>query len=273
MTKQADYVLGHSDFEVERLQVQAAAIAGITRRLIREAGIVPGMRVLDIGCGAGDVAFLLAEIVGTSGQVVAIDRNERAIETTQARSEAAGFPNVEAILATDDAIPGPPFDAAIGRYVLIHQQDPVAMIRRAAASVRGGGIIAFHEIANYYPNRFQALPQIDLFDAIAIATNAAFAATVPSPDVPGRIATCFQDAGLPSPALFWECVVGDSNSSIGRWLALSYRAMLPQMTNLGRVAPDIGDPETLVERVEQVLKANRAQVVSNPQICAWAHCP
>lgn len=56
MSRKADYVLGHCDFEVERLQVQAAAIAGVTGRFIREGGVQPGMTILDIGCGAGDAA-------------------------------------------------------------------------------------------------------------------------------------------------------------------------------------------------------------------------
>ena len=119
MSRTTDYVLGHSDFEIERLQIQAAALADITRRLIRECNIQPGMRVLDIGCGAGDVSMLLAEAVGPSGLVVAIDREARAIETTRSRAEAAGHRNIEAVVATDDDIPvARPFDAALGRNVL-----------------------------------------------------------------------------------------------------------------------------------------------------------
>src|SRR6516164_3839030 len=134
-----DYVLGHSDLEIERLKIQAAAIADITRRLIGECDIQPGMRVLDIGCGAGDVSMLLADAVGPSGLVVAIDREARAIETTRSRAETAGYRNIEAVMATDDDIPiARAFDAALGRYVLAHQRDPVAMIRRAAAAVRAG---------------------------------------------------------------------------------------------------------------------------------------
>jgi 2-polyprenyl-3-methyl-5-hydroxy-6-metoxy-1,4-benzoquinol methylase len=270
MSSTSDYVLGHSNFEVERLQIQAAVIADITKRLIRECGIRPGMRVLDIGCGAGDVALLLAESVGPSGQVVAIDREPRAIERTRDRALAAGHRNLEALVATEDTIRNSsPFDAAIGRYVLLHQPDPIRMIATVSTLVRSGGVVAFHEIANYHPNRFQALPRVELFDQIAVATNAAFVAMVPSPDAAGRMVECFCAAGLPPPKLFWECIVGDWSSPIARWLALSYRSMLPHISRLGLSPVDVGDPETLVERVEQALKAVRAQVVSNPQICAW----
>ena len=136
MSQTTDYVLGHSDFEIERLQIHAAVLANITRRLIVECNIQSGMRVLDIGCGAGDVSMLLAEAVGPSGLVVAIDREARAVETTRSRAEIAGHCNIEALVATDDDIPvSRPFDAALSRYVLPHQRDPVAMIRRAASAV------------------------------------------------------------------------------------------------------------------------------------------
>ena len=80
------YVLGHADREIARLQFQAGVIEPITRRLIRECGIGPGMRVLDIGCGAGDVSMLLAEAVGETGAVVAFDRELRVIEIAKARA-------------------------------------------------------------------------------------------------------------------------------------------------------------------------------------------
>jgi ubiquinone/menaquinone biosynthesis C-methylase UbiE len=63
------YVLGHSDWELDRLRVQARLIDPITRRFFLDAGIVPGMRVLDVGSGAGDTAFLAAELVGARGEV------------------------------------------------------------------------------------------------------------------------------------------------------------------------------------------------------------
>lgn len=133
------YVLGHADLEIERLQFQADIIAGVSRRLIRECGIGPGMRVLDIGCGAGDVSMLLAEAVGDTGSVVAFDRESRAIEMARTKAIAAGHRQIEFVVASDEAFPAcGVFDAAIGRYILHHQSDPVAMIRRAATAVRQG---------------------------------------------------------------------------------------------------------------------------------------
>jgi ubiquinone/menaquinone biosynthesis C-methylase UbiE len=69
----APYVLGHSAQELQRLTLQARLLAPITRRLLLAAGVASGMRVLDVGSGMGDVAFLAAELVGPAGHVVGAD--------------------------------------------------------------------------------------------------------------------------------------------------------------------------------------------------------
>src|SRR5437870_951362 len=88
------YVLGHSDRELARLQVQARLIGPITRGFMRDSGIAPGMRVLDVGSGAGDVAFIAAEIVGLYGEVLGVDRDAAAIDTARQRAIAVGASNV-----------------------------------------------------------------------------------------------------------------------------------------------------------------------------------
>ena len=146
------------------------------------------------------------------------------------------------------------------------------MIKKAALAVRPGGIVAFHEVV-IYEKKLHSLPSVALFDQATAAMNAAFVATVPSPDVAGRLVACYAEASLPSPHLFCECVVGASSSPLPRWLALTYRSMLPQIARLGLEPVSVGDPETLAERLEAELAAVHAQVISNPQICGWAVRP
>jgi SAM-dependent methyltransferase len=272
MNMTATYVLGHSDFEIERLQLQADVVAPVTRRLIRECGIGPGMRVLDIGCGVGDVAMLLAEAVGDTGSVVAFDREARAIEMARVRALAAGNRQIEFVVASDEAFPErPAFDAAIGRYILHHQADPVAMIRRAAMMVRPGGVVAFHEPAGHI-NAF-TMPTVDLYVKLEKSLNPVFDAMLPHRDVGGRLVACFEDAGLPAPYLIWESIAGGYNSPLWRLFAMTYRSMLPHFSRLGLVPAEGGDPDTLADRLVEAAAAVRAQIVSKPQSCAWATRP
>jgi SAM-dependent methyltransferase len=71
--EQADYVLGHTSVEQQRLIRQARVLAPLTERFLRDAGISSGMRVLDIGCGMGDVTIIAAQLVGSAGRVTSID--------------------------------------------------------------------------------------------------------------------------------------------------------------------------------------------------------
>jgi predicted methyltransferase len=66
------YLMGATAAETERLIRQGRYLNPLTRRLFAEAGLTVGMRVLDVGSGAGDTALLAAELVGPTGQVIAL---------------------------------------------------------------------------------------------------------------------------------------------------------------------------------------------------------
>jgi ubiquinone/menaquinone biosynthesis C-methylase UbiE len=118
---EVEYILGHSPDELRRLILQAEVLRPITDRLLKEAGIKLGMRVLDLGCGTGDVAMLAAEL-GPKGDVVGIDRSDEAICLARDRASRAGYGNIEFRSgAAEDFVDFATFDLAVGRYVLIHQ--------------------------------------------------------------------------------------------------------------------------------------------------------
>ena len=80
------YVLGHSRAETRRLKNQGAMLRPITERLRRNVGIDAGMRVLDLGCGTGDVSMLAAELVGPEGSIVGIDRSQEVLDVAKGRA-------------------------------------------------------------------------------------------------------------------------------------------------------------------------------------------
>src|SRR5204863_9259026 len=99
------------------------------------------------GSGAGDVAMLAARLVGPEGEVVGVERDPAAVASARDRVARAGIDNVQVI--EDDvqtlARVGGIFDAVVGRLVLMYLPDPVDAVRRAAALVRPGGLVCFHE--------------------------------------------------------------------------------------------------------------------------------
>src|SRR6185503_17247830 len=120
------YPLGRSCDETQRLQQQSRFYDPFTLRLFRDAGISDGMKVLDAGCGAGDVSLIAANLVGSTGTVVGVDQDPNVIETARKRSRDAGLENVtfvegdicSAQLESD-------FDAVVGRLILMYLPQPV----------------------------------------------------------------------------------------------------------------------------------------------------
>ena len=67
------YVLGHAKTEVQRLLLQGRLHDEFTEHAMHLAGLRPGMRVLDVGCGPGDVSLIAARLVGPTGTVLGVD--------------------------------------------------------------------------------------------------------------------------------------------------------------------------------------------------------
>jgi ubiquinone/menaquinone biosynthesis C-methylase UbiE len=142
----SDYLLGSSDAEHERLIRQARLIDPFTERFFREAGIGPGQRVLDLGSGVGDVAMLVGKLVGSSGEVVGIERDERSLARARARAKEAGQDNVSFIQSdVAQILIDKSFDAVVGRFILQFLPDPAGVLRSLTQLLRPGGIVAFQE--------------------------------------------------------------------------------------------------------------------------------
>jgi len=130
-----EYILGHSAHELGRLSAQAQLYTPLTLTFFRAAGIAAGMRVLDVGCGGGDVSLLIARLVGSSGEVLGIDRSAAAIATAQQRAKDLSAQNLRFLVADATSMTldiglatERPFDAAIGRSVLEFLSGPLAYV-------------------------------------------------------------------------------------------------------------------------------------------------
>jgi ubiquinone/menaquinone biosynthesis C-methylase UbiE len=133
---------GIGEDEVARLEIQGRALAPATRMIFAEAGIRPGMRVLDLGCGAGDVAFVAAGLVGPGGSVVGVDHSPDALARARLRARQRGLAQVQFVQGDiHDPAPGGPFDAIVERLVLMWVPDPAEVLRRQATVLRPGGLV------------------------------------------------------------------------------------------------------------------------------------
>lgn len=263
------YALGHSDRELDRLSAQARLIDPITRQFFREAGIDLGMRVLDVGSGAGDVAFLLAELVGDSGEVVGVDRASSAVAAARARADADSRRNVSflegdpTVMAFDRA-----FDAVVGRYVLQFQPDPVAMLRALTGHLNSGGLVAFHELDWHGAGSSPPSPTYDQCCRWIVETLQKLGVDT---QMGMKLHPTFIAAGLPAPSLRLGAVVGGGvNGADPLELVTDLVAtLLPAMKRLG-VAPAGSIVETIVERASLEVTSRDSVIVGRAEIGAWA---
>ncbi|WP_407156605.1 class I SAM-dependent methyltransferase [Bradyrhizobium sp. STM 3557] len=265
-----NYVLGHSNRELRRLMLQANNLRPITTRLLREIGLARGMRVVDVGCGAGDVAMLAAEMVGPTGAVLGIDRNAAAIATARERARAAGHINIEFVEGDASEMTGSRnFDLAIGRYVLVHQSDPIALIRAATTHLRPGGAVAFHEVLLL--GTWWSFPLVPLWEDTSDLINRTFRSVVTCPDAGARMVEHFYNAGVELPRLFSETPVGGGpDSPLYAWAAETFRSLLPRAEEIGLVSRDEIDIDRLEDHLRQAVTAVHSQIGFAHQHCGWA---
>ena len=182
----------------------------------------------------------------------------------------AGYANVDYMVGDRFDFPGhAPFDAVFGRYVLVHQADPAAMLRDAARVVRPGGVIAFHELLLDPRASTCSIPPVTSFAAIADAVGTAYRSNLTSPNVADQFVAVFGAAGLPAPTIIWECLAGNWQSPIVNWAISSY-ASLQRFAAQNPQIELSGEPQDLLLKVQADLRAVNAQVMSRPQVCAWA---
>src|SRR6266576_1865548 len=168
-----DYVLGTHNEELARLGLQHRVWRPVVLDCWQRAGITVGKRVLDLGAGPGYATIDLAEIVGSSGEVVALERSHNFVRALKETCRARSLTNVkihELDLMTDD-LPKGDYDFSWCRWAVSFVSDPALLIKKLAGMMQKGGIAIFHEYGHYETWRFfPRLPMQERFREHLIAT-------------------------------------------------------------------------------------------------------
>lgn len=255
--------------EDERLVAQGALFDPLTRRLLERAGLAPGMRVLDLGSGAGNVARLAAEIVGPAGAVVGIEKDPAAVELARRRTAATNIEFRVGDVQTLEGVEGG-FDAVVGRLLLMYLPDPVAALSRAATRVRPGGLICMHEAdLDYQP----ASPYTPLW----CQSHTWFLEALEKAGIERRMGpalfSAFRAAGLPGPRLLVETFAqGGPDAPAWGWANVIAAAVpLMELTGVARHAEVA--PATLADRLLAETLACDGSVIGPPMTGAWVTVP
>lgn len=235
-TAESQYPLGSDPAELERLDHQGRMLRPTTRMLFEAAGIREGMRVLDLGCGAGDAAFVVAEIVGAAGEVVGIDRSADAVAKATTRARQRQLEHVRfAVGDISEPAPGGPYDAIVTRLVLMYVPDPAAVLKTQAELLRPGGIVAPIEFDITRAGAVPSTPTVHL--ALSWILEAFSRAGIHSALGP-RLWTVARDAGLqPLGMLGVQPYFGPDDPNGAALLAGIVRTLLPLLERTVRRMP------------------------------------
>jgi len=261
--------VGRSVGEAQAIQQLAQILAPVTRQFLEQAGLCAGMKVLEVGSGAGDVTLLAAELVGPTGMVIGVDHNPEILATARARAQAARLTQVAFVesdltaLLLDD-----PFDAVVGRYILQHVRAPVLLLRHLVRHLRPGGIVAFQEVD--LTRLGTSVPPLALFEQVGEWIKESLRREGLDLQFGLSLYRLFLDAGLPPPQIHCQSFLGTEPD--WPWydvLAGRVGSVLPLLLKYGLVSAEEVEISTLAQRLRKAAAANPGVVLAPDLVSAW----
>ncbi len=265
------YAFSDTENEKKRLEEQSRIIGATTRRVFENAGIAPGMKVLDIGSGAGDVAIILSKMVGPGGSVVGVDKNPEMVEAAEKRVRELNYDNITFIAGDAAALElDEDFDALVGRAVLMYIPQPEELLRALLKHVRPGGVVAFQEVD--FTIRPVAIPMLPLYQQAWDWLYATIEKSGAEMQMGFKLLETYIKAGLPEPAMHLDAFVGGASSPGIDWFVSTIRSLIPTMEKLGVATAAEVDIDTLKTRmIMQAIESGATTGVgmSNTWISGW----
>jgi len=272
-----DYPFVSSEHERQRLMKQADLLSEATERLFRKAGIGPGMRVLDVGSGAGDVAILARRLVGETGEVIGTDRDEAQVAFASRRAQSLGYTNVHFVISDYPSLElSPSVDAIVGRLVLLFARDPAAALAGVCRNLRSGGIVAFQENNMQFDAPVLFEPRDGLAAKVASWINAGIGYSGVQPRLGLKLYAIMKTAGLePSPQIESSMVIAQGpEGTLFPYLTDLVRSAMPSIIASGAATAVEIDIDTLEQRlVADAPTTGVVGTVSAGFVGVWARKP
>ncbi len=264
------YLLGQTPAAIRRLRTMGLLHNPQTRRVFEEAGITPGMRVLDVGCGPGEVSLIAAELVGETGSVLGVDASAEAIQAAQARVRAAGFTNISFTMGDVLSLElDQDFDAIVGRFILMHLAEPVAVLRRLKRYLCPGGVMVFQEydLSGYLEGSYPPSPLWEQSRRLCIEPFQRAGGNV---KMGMQLYGAFLQAGLPAPQLRFEAAIGGGPDWPGyEWQAETVRVFLPLIKQFGMATEEEIGIDTLADRLREEAVSMQGIARTPVMVSAW----
>lgn len=239
----AEYVLGTGSDEATRLGLQHRLWSAATHELWERARIQPGQSVLDVGCGPGHASLDLAQIVGPTGRVVAIDESATFLKQLHDQAVSRKHHNIERVLGDvqdllavleDDA---GMIDVAYARWVFCFVPRPEDVVKGLARLVKPGGRVAIQDYFNY-ERCLTLAPRREAFSKVINAVAASWRARGGDTDIMGRLPGMFTSQGFRIEDLNVVQRIARPGDSLWHWPNSFWQTFLPRLVEHGFITPE-----------------------------------
>lgn len=237
-----------------------------TYRLLMDAGIKRGFRILDVGCDSGDVTLLAASIVGEDGEVIGIDSNEAALYAARNTAFERQIKNVKFIKADIENLSQNigQFDAIVGRRVLMYLSNAVDGIKSLLPFLNKNGLIVFQESDSIGSDGNVDLPLHTQVQSWIWETVEKEGGNI---HIGSNLYSVFKQAGLAIDQVRAEVVL--QTPETGSDLAWVVKMMLPRIIKLGTISQDEINIDSLEDRLHTELKNANTVFVRDMAFGIW----
>ena len=238
MSKEKEYVLGTHDEEIARLGLQHRVWRPRASDAWLRAGFTVGQTLMDVGCGPGYAAIDLAEIVGPSGKIIALDKSRRfldALETTRLQRKLNNITTLEIDLS-EGQLPAITVDGAWSRWIFAFVKNPRRLLTQVAERLRPGGVFVIHEYLDY--STWRVLPRSLEFEKFVQEVMESWRAEGGEPDIGRELPIWLNELGFELRALKPIVDVVSPSNCIWQWPKAFVDVGLQRLVDLGRISPE-----------------------------------
>ncbi len=215
MKNNHNYIITGGKEGKQRLDMLSEALYQYTRSLLLAQGISVGQSFLDLGCGGGNVSLLAAEMVSETGNVTAVDFDEKIVALARQDAAAANVKNISfEVKSAYDITYNNQFDTAYARFLLSHLKDPLQAFQNMVAGAKPGGKVIVEDV--HFSGHF-CYPECTAFDKYVHYYTKAAHQNGHNAEIGPTLFGMFQHAGLEK--IGFDVIVPSFNSGPGKWMA------------------------------------------------------
>ena len=238
MSHDKDYVLGTHDEEISRLGLQHRVWRPRALDAWRRAGFTVGQTLLDVGCGPGHASLDLAEIVGPSGRVLAIDRSRRFLDALEAVRLQRGLDHITTLEVDLDegTLPAVEADGAWARWVFAFVKHPRDLLARVGGALKPGGVLVVHEYFDY--STWRLAPRCAEIEEFVSVVMESWRANGGEPDIALNLPLWLEELGFQTESLRPIVDVVSPSNYAWQWPKSFIEVGLRRLVELGHLSAD-----------------------------------